>query len=170
MAPARSRLLFCLAFLATCLVLSAAFYLQNTVGLQPCSLYWLQGFFMAAFALVCLVAALHGPGQHGLWRYAWASLLMAVFGGLAATRHVWMQGASLDGVGPCGGDAGCPWQAEPLSNALELLWLGSAQCTRVTWSLLDLSWPEWSLLAFVGMALFSLLELLQGRRARAMAY
>ena len=158
MVPARSRLLFSLAFLATCLVLSAAFYLQNAVGLLPCSLYLLQGFFMAGFGLVCLIAALHGPGQRGLWRYAWASLLMAVAGGLAATRHVWMQGASLTSLGLCSGDSGCPWHVEPLGNALKLLWLGSAQCTQVTWSLL----------AFVGMTLFSLLELLQGRRARAM--
>lgn len=169
MVPARSRLLFSLAFLATCLLLSAAFYLQNIVGLLPCSLYLLQVLFMAGFGLVCLAAALHGPGQRGLWRYAWAGLMMAVAGGLAATRHVWMQGVSLTGVGICESDSGCPWQAEPLGNALKLLWLGSAQCTQVTWSLLDLSWPEWSLLAFVAMALFSLLELLQGRRARAMA-
>jgi disulfide bond formation protein DsbB len=169
MVPARSRLLFSLAFLATCLVLSVAFYLQNTVGLLPCSLYLLQGFAMAGFGLVCLAAALHGPAQRGLWCYAWAGLAVAMSGGLVAARHVWIQGASLVGEGLCGGDPGCPWQNEPLGHALEILWLGSAQCTQVNWSFLDLSWPEWSLLAFVGMALFSLLQLLQGRRARAAA-
>lgn len=169
MVPARSRLLFSLAFLATCLVLSAAFYLQNRVGLQPCSLYLMQGAFMTGFGLVCLAAALHGPGQQGLWRYAWAGLLMGEAAGHAATRHVWIQSASLTGEGPCGNEPVCPWQTEPLGDALSILWQGSSQCTQITWSLLDLSWPEWSLLAFVGMALFSLLQLLQGRRGRAMA-
>jgi disulfide bond formation protein DsbB len=169
MVPARSRLLFFLAFMATCLVFGAAFYLQDTVGLQPCSLYVLQVSFMVGFGLVCLAAALHGPGRRGLWYYAWAGLLMAAAGALVATRHVWMQGAGLAGEGRCDSPPGCPWHTEPLGNALKILWRGSAQCTQVNWSLLDLSWPEWSLLAFVGMALFSLVQLLQGRRVRAVA-
>ena len=40
-----------------------------------------------------------------------------------------------------------------------LVFHGTADCAEVTWTLFGLSVPEWSLLAFVGMALFALFQL-----------
>ncbi len=40
---------------------------------------------------------------------------------------------------------------------------GSADCAKVTWTLFGISIPEWSLLAFIGMILFSLYLLLRRR-------
>jgi disulfide bond formation protein DsbB len=38
---------------------------------------------------------------------------------------------------------------------------GSADCAEVNWTLLGMSIPEWSLLAFVMMVAFSLYQLLR---------
>lgn len=167
MVLARSRSLFFLAFVASSLVLSAALYLQFAVGLYPCSLYLVQRFFIGAFALVCMVAAVHGAGRFGSRAYAAAGLCMAMAGGGAAVRQLWLQGRGAVPENFCHSDLHCLWQSEPLAETFKSLLLGGAECARVNWSLLDMTWPEWSLLAFVGMAVFCLLQLLQRRRARA---
>jgi disulfide bond formation protein DsbB len=168
MLPARSRSLFSLAFIVACLILGAAMYLEYQVGLYPCSLYVLQRFFVIAFGLVCLAAAVHGPGIRGLRGYAAASLLMAIGGGLAATRQLWLQSRVAADPG-CLSDLPCDWPTPPIAHFFQSLFLGTAECSRVNWSLLDMTWPEWSLLTFVAMGVFALLQLFQRSRPRAVA-
>lgn len=167
MALARTRLLFFVAFIVSSLILSASVYLQVAVGLYPCSLYEVQRFFIGAFALVCLVATLHGPRCRGSRVYGGVALSMATCGALAALRQLWLQGRTLAPESLCHTDLQCLWQTEPVSVSLRSLLLGGAECARVNWSLLDMSWPEWSLLAFVAMLLFSLLQVLQRSRTGA---
>lgn len=170
MVLARSRSLFFMAFVASCLVLSAAVYLQSAAGFYPCSLYRVQRFFIAAFAAVCLVAGLHGAGARGSRVYAWTGLCTAIGGTTAAVRQLWLQGQTVAPESICEGGLRCLVQPEPVTETLSSLLLGSELCARVNWSLLDMTWPEWSLLAFVAMVVFCLLQLLQQRRPRATAF
>lgn len=169
MLPARSRSLFFLAFLVSSGVFCATLYLQFSVALYPCSLYQVQRFFIAAFSTVCLVAAAHGAGRVGSRIYAALALCTALAGGLAAVRQLWLQGRSLAPESLCRSDLQCLGSSEPVAGSLRSLWLGDAQCARVNWSLLDLTWPEWSLLVFVAMLLFCALQLIHRRRPRAVA-
>ncbi|WP_213878228.1 disulfide bond formation protein B [Pseudomonas sp. dw_358] len=169
MALARTRLLYFVAFVASSLILSVAVYLQFSVGLYPCSLYQVQQFFLGAFALVCLLAALHGPGRQGSRVYGAMALGMALSGALAAVRQLWLQGRVSAPESLCHADLRCLWNTEPVGQTIRSLLLGSAECARVNWSLLDMSWPEWSLLAFVAMLVFSFLQLFQHGRAEAAA-
>ena len=90
---------------------------------------------------------------------------MAVGGGVAATRQVWLQGLPGTVEPKCQAGLGYLWQSGPWSEALKVLFLGAPDCTQITWSLLDMTLPEWSLLAFAGMALFSMLQLLSRARS-----
>lgn len=47
-----------------------------------------------------------------------------------------------------------------LADVLHAMLLGSADCASITWSFLDLSLPEWSLLAFLLLAALALARLL----------
>lgn len=52
-------------------------------------------------------------------------------------------------------------EALPFQDIVRMVLHGTADCAEVTWTLLGLSIPEWSLLAFAGLAALGLLQLLR---------
>jgi disulfide bond formation protein DsbB len=52
-------------------------------------------------------------------------------------------------------------EALPFQEIIRLVLHGSADCAEVNWTLLGMSIPEWSLLAFAGMLLFAGYQLLR---------
>ncbi len=156
MLPARLRTRFLPACLASLAILVASFYLEGALGLMPCALCFSQRVMLGGYTLVCFVAVLHGPQLAGIRRYMVAALACALTGAALAARHVWLQGV----VG-----SACP---EPLPGVFEppwhevawnLLWNGS-DCGSLTWSFIDLTLPEWSLMAFLLLASMPLTYLL----------
>ena len=87
------------------------------------------------------------------------ALLFAAGGGATAARQVWLQGVPADQLEACLPSLEFMVQALPLQEIARLVFHGTADCAEVTWTLFGLSVPEWSLLAFVGMALFALFQL-----------
>ncbi|PYC27707.1 disulfide bond formation protein B [Pseudomonas mosselii] len=135
------------AFLAAMAVLVASFRLENVVGLDPCALCFSQRLMLGCFALACLAAAIHAGGRRV---HAWLALLFSLGGALLAGRHVWLQAEPLPVSGchlPLAHLVERPW-----SEILQAFLLGSPDCVSVTWSFLDLTLPEWSLLAFLLLA------------------
>ncbi|WP_085678477.1 MULTISPECIES: disulfide bond formation protein B [unclassified Pseudomonas] len=161
MSLASLRTFFIPACLASLAVLGASFYFESALGLVPCPLCFSQRVLLGVYALVCLCMVLHAPGIAGARRYARTALLSAAGGALLAARHVWLQGAS---------DAShlCPL---PIGRMFELSWreaarqllLGGPDCSSLTWSFIDLTLPEWSLLAFLLLAALPLSWLLAYR-------
>ncbi|MDM3886102.1 disulfide bond formation protein B [Pseudomonas sp. BCRC 81390] len=150
MLPARLRTFFLPACLAALAVLAASFQLENAPGLVPCPLCFSQRLLLGLYALLCLTAAVQAPGSRGVRCYAWATLGCSLAGALLAARHVWLQGAD-------GAFALCPvpiWRVfeQSWSEAARQLLLGGPECNALTWSFLDLTLPEWSLLAFLLLA------------------
>lgn len=164
MLPARSRSLFFLAFLASVAAVSAVLYLELVVGLAPCALCLVQRFFLAAFGLVCLVATVHGPTATGRRVYAAVALPFALGGGLSATRQLWLQASTAPSDAVCQPGIAYLWQTQAWPEVARALLLGSPECARVNWTLLDMSLPEWSLLAFTCMLAFAVWQLLQRHR------
>lgn len=152
---ARTRSLFFLAFLTCALIIAAVLYLQHAVGLEPCLLCLSQRAAMVSCGVLTLAAACHSPGVTGWHRYCVALLMVALVGAAMAGFQVWLQTASAD-------------ELIPVFAALDSLspgrWsdsfhVNAAVCAQITWSLFGLSLPEWSLLAFVGLALLPLYPL-----------
>ncbi|MFK0312146.1 disulfide bond formation protein B [Pseudomonas sp. NPDC090233] len=161
MLPARLRTFFLTACLASLAVLTASFYLEVSLGLVPCLLCFSQRFFLGVYAMICLCATVHAPGVAGVRRYGQAALAFAAAGALLAARHVWLQGA-------VGIDHACPASLRQVlqsswSEAARQLVLGGPDCSSMTWSFLDLTLPEWSLLAFLLLAALPLSNLLAYR-------
>ena len=161
MALANPRSLFLLAFLGCLALMGGALYLEHGVGLSPCPLCIVQRVFVILFGLVCLVAALHAPQRTGRRVYSVLALLFAIGGGATAARQVWLQSVPPEQLEACLPSLEFMMEALPLQEIVSLVFHGTADCAEVTWTLFGLSLPEWSLLAFVGMGLFALFQLLR---------
>ncbi|MBF8774560.1 disulfide bond formation protein B [Pseudomonas fulva] len=161
MLPARLRTFFFPTCLVAFTALVTAFKLQDALGLLPCLLCLTQRALLAGYVLVCLSAVLHGPALEGQRRYAQLALGFALGGAAVAARHVWLQGVAAD-------DMVCPVAIAHTAGqywnelARQLLY-GAPDCNALTWSFMDLTLPEWSLMAFVLLAVFALGHLLAGR-------
>lgn len=161
MLKASPRFMFFLAFLACLMIMAGALYLEHYVGLVPCPMCVVQRMCVIAFGLVCLVAALHGPGRTGRQVYSVLGLLVVILGAVVAGRQIWLQSQPIDQMEACLPSLEFMVQALPWQEVVSLLFKGTADCAEVSWTLFTLSLPEWSLLAFIGMGLFLVWQLLR---------
>lgn len=155
MSLAFSRSLFFMAFLAAAVALGASYYLEYAIGLKPCGLCMLQRLCLMMLMLVCMVAALHGPGRLGSGLYWLASLICASAGMAIAWRQVVLQSDPVSQLVACSPDATDFSRDMPLVCLLRRMFEGTVDCARISWSLFDLSIPEWSLMFFVSVSILS---------------
>jgi len=161
MSLACSRSLFFMAFIAGALALGVSYYLQYTVGLRPCGLCLLQRACLVLFIGICLVAAVHGPGRPGIVLYWLLGLLCSLAGTVAAWRQVLLQSEPMDQLPNCSPNLTDLFASMPWSCVIQRMFKGTADCAEISWTLFDLSIPEWSLLFFVAMMLLGVYQLLR---------
>ena len=154
-----SRTLFLLAFVGCLLIMAGALYLEHVVGLQPCPLCVVQRICVMLFGLLCLLAAVHGPGMLGQRLYAGLLMLITLTGAGTAARQVWLQSVPADQLPSCIPPLDYLMDTLPFQDIVRVVLHGSADCAEVSWTLFTLSVAEWSLLAFVGMLVFALLQM-----------
>ncbi|WP_339488901.1 disulfide bond formation protein B [Pseudomonas sp. EL_65y_Pfl2_R95] len=159
MSLASPRSLFLFAFLGCVALMGGALYLEHVVGLEPCPLCILQRIAVIAFGVFCLIAAIHGPGRTGQRVYAFLALLSALIGAGTAARQIWLQSVPADQLPACLPSLEYMMDALPFQEIIRVVLHGSADCAEVNWTLFGMSIPEWSLLAFIGMIIFTLLQL-----------
>lgn len=161
MSLARLRTLFFIAFLASLTVLVASILLESVAGRVSCALCYSQRISLGLYVLLGICAVIHDPGQRAHRLYALAMLASAGVGAWLAARQVWLQGSGAlhaECQTPLASLAEIPW-----GQALHRLMLGGPECRPISWSFLDLTLPEWSLLAFLGLAALPLSRLLTYR-------
>lgn len=150
MSLASSRFLFLMASIAAALALGITGYLEYSVGLTPCSLCVLQRLCLMLFLVNSLVACVHGAGQGGSIGYAVVGLAAASTGMVLAGRQVLLQSGSFEAL------PDCMVQLTKVDSwwcALHRVFTGGVDCANITWTLLDLSIPEWSLLFFLAVSI-----------------
>lgn len=151
-----ARSLFALGFAACAGAMGFALFLQYGRGFDPCPLCVVQRVAMIATALVFLAAALHAPRAGGRWAYAGLAGLTAAAGAGVAGRHVWLQHLPADQVPACGPTLDYLLDVLPFTEVLVTVLRGDGNCALVDAAWLGLSLPTWTLIAFVGLALFAL--------------
>ncbi len=148
-------------FLATVVAMLFALWLQHYRFLDPCPLCIFQRVAMMSIGFVALLAFLHGPGQTGRRIYAGVTLLAAAGGVVVAGRHVWLQHLPPEDVPACGPGLDYWMETFPLRDVVAKVFKGSGECAVVDWTFLGLSLPTWTLLAFVGLGVVALWQLLR---------
>ncbi len=140
-------------------LLGMAAYFQFVGGLDPCPLCISQRIGVLLTGLVFLIAGLHNPGPTGIKRYAILGTITALLGASISTRHVWLQHLPPDQVPECGPGLEFIFQNFPLSETIKLMLSGTGDCAKVDWTLLGFSMPAWTLVAFLMLAVLSLLQI-----------
>ncbi|MFK3797401.1 MULTISPECIES: disulfide bond formation protein B [unclassified Pseudomonas] len=166
---ARTRSLFFLAFLACALIVGAAVYLGHLTGSDTCPLCFVQRALMSVCSAICLFAIVHQPGRSGWRGYSGGLFFIASLGAAVAARQVWLQESPPDNLASCLENLKYLLDTQPFWKVLYLTLIGAAGCSEINWTLFGISVPEWSLLAFSGLMLFSLYYVfIEFRRARPM--
>lgn len=156
----------CLLGFAVCAgLMGYALYAQHGLDLEPCPLCVLQRIAVIATGTVFLIAALHAPRAGGRWVYGLGGFVTATAGAGVATRHVWLQSLPPDQVPACGPGYDYMMEAFPFAEALKMIFSGSGECAEVDWTFLGQSMPVWTLVAFIGLALWALLSAAVARRS-----
>ncbi|MEY3200621.1 MAG: Disulfide bond formation protein [Pseudomonadota bacterium] len=112
----------------------------------------LQRYAFVVAAVLALVAGIHAPHRLGTRIYAVLLLLASLLGGGVAARQSWMQRFPSKEM-ECGPGLEYMLDSFPLTDALPMIFKGGGDCSKVQWTFLGGSIPEWSLVWF---ALFAL--------------
>lgn len=155
------RQTFLLISLGCAGLMLVGFYMQYIMGLAPCPLCITQRIFIVLVGLIALGAGCHNPQGWGHRAYAIGGILAAVLGGAVSSRQLWLQSLPEDQVPACGPSLEYLLENFPLGEALELLFRGDGNCAEVAWSFLGISIPGWTLVAFTGLVVFNIWQLLR---------
>lgn len=150
-----SRLCFFLGFAGCVSLLAVGAYLQFVEELEPCPLCISQRLAILGTGLLFLLAGIHNRGRK---IYAVLIAVTALAGASISVRHVWLQHLPPDQVPECGPGLEYVFQNFPLTHTIKLMLTGTGECAKIDWTLLGLSIPEWTLIAFLSLAGFALLQ------------
>jgi disulfide bond formation protein DsbB len=153
---------FCLAS-----ILTAIFYFQGYLGLEPCPLCIVSRLNFMAIGTVAFIAAVHGPVGLGLKVYGGLLAALAATGIGVSIRHSWIQ-HNPPKFESCGADMDFILNTMPLAQALPRIFSGTGSCSKVDWSFAGLSIPEWAGLAYLAVLGVSIyVAFVRPRAARA---
>ena len=141
------------------MIIFAIAYFQMYKGFEPCPLCILQRMGVSAVAIVFLLAALHNPSRIGNVVYSLLGFIAACLGGAVSIRHLWLQHLPQDAIPQCSPGYDYIVDNFPLMDAIPMLLKGSGECSETLWSLIGLSIPAWTLVAFVFLAIINLSKL-----------
>ncbi|MBI3221765.1 MAG: disulfide bond formation protein B [Nitrosomonadales bacterium] len=140
-----------------------ALYLQYVKHQDPCPLCMVQRVIFIAILVVYAAATLHGPKRIAERVYAGLVVLLSVTGVAVAGRHIWIQNLPKDQVPACGPGLDYMLETMPMSNVLKELMHGSGECAAKGWTFMGLGIPEWSLLCYIGLAVWAILIALRNK-------
>lgn len=158
------RIWFFLGCLSCFAMLGVGAYLQFVENLEPCPLCISQRLAILLVGILFLIAAIHNPAEKGIKIYSLLGTLAAIGGGSISARHVWIQHLPPNEVPECGPGLEYVFENFPLAETIKLMLSGTGECAKVDWTLLGLSIPAWTLMAFFSLAMLSLLQIWNVKR------
>ena len=153
---ASSRKANLLAFLVVILLLGVTYYLQYYAGFVPCPLCLLQRFTMMGLGLIFFIGTIFFFQRTGKIILSVIAYIYALIGVLLAGRQVWLQHmpTAISGT-DCSASLEYMMQALPITQVMQKIFSGSAECSLVDWRFLHLSLAEWALLSFLAFLFFT---------------
>jgi disulfide bond formation protein DsbB len=83
-------------------------------------------------------------------------VLTSIAGVIFASRQIYLQNYSSPDAAECGVSLQYMMQILPISEVVQKVFAGSAECTQRGWEFLRLTMAEWTLLWFVGFLILTL--------------
>jgi protein dithiol:quinone oxidoreductase len=151
-----------LLVIACALMIAVALFAEHVLGKLPCPLCITQRGATLAVGFIALLALLHHPASIGRRAYGGLGIFFAGFGAAIALRQLWLQSLPPDQVPACGPSLEYIFSTFPLNDAIVLLLRGDGNCAEVS-TLLGVSIPMWTLLAFIGLAAINLWQCIRSR-------
>jgi disulfide bond formation protein DsbB len=150
------RIGYILGFLVSFGLVALALYLQKAYNLEPCPLCIFQRIAYMVLGVVFLAAAIHNPGKPGRQIYGVLQFLAAAVGAGIASRHIWIQAHPDEVMSECGAGFDYIYETLPFQQFLNWVFKGTGECSAIDWTFLGLTIPQLSLIAFVGLAAYSI--------------
>ncbi|MCG9058015.1 disulfide bond formation protein B [Laribacter hongkongensis] len=147
---------FLLIALACVGAMGFALFAQYYMDLEPCPLCVFQRVAVIMTGLLALLGALLSPrsaGGRGLM--AGLTGLASLSGAGVAAWQVRLQNLPADQVPACGPGLDYMLETMPFTDMLAKVFKGSGECAEVSWTLLGLSLPAWSLVFLIGITVFA---------------
>jgi protein dithiol:quinone oxidoreductase len=144
-----------LGFIASFGLVVYALYIQQQYNLEPCPLCIFQRITYMVIGVLFLVAALHNPGNLGRKVYGLLQFITALTGAGIALRHMWIQANPDKVMAECGAGFDYIFETFPLKRALDLVFKGTGECSAIDWTMFGLTIPQLSLVAFIGLAIYT---------------
>jgi len=141
------------------LILVGVFY-EHVMKYEPCPLCITQRAFFNVIGILALIAFLHNPKLKGIKIYALLGIIAAIGGGYFAQHQLSIQSLPADQVPACGPGLAYMFEAFPFMEAVKLLLQGDGSCAEPH-KILGLSFAGWSLIAFIGLGLINLWQLVR---------
>jgi protein dithiol:quinone oxidoreductase len=143
----------CLAGFLVCAALDAyAIYVQLDLGIEPCPLCIFQRIAFLGMGILFLIGAIHNPQSRGRRVYALLLVLTACAGMGVAARHLWVQQQPPDLMAGCAPGWNYMIHNFPIGKTLQMVFTGSADCAEMSWTLLGLAMPFWTLVCYFLLA------------------
>lgn len=152
-----------LIVLTVVFMMAVALYMEHGWGLEPCPLCITQRIFVILTGVWALVAWLHNPAGLGRRVYAALGLLSALVGAAVSARQVWLQSLPEDKVPSCGPSLEFMLDTAPWLDVLRVMLAGDGNCAEISWSLLGISIPGWTLIGFLLLVAANLWQTLRRR-------
>ena len=149
-------LLLCLGSLAF-----AYFYLERTLGLDPCPLCILDRILLGALAGIFALAWLQRPTRRDRIGYDIGALVFAAGGLGVAGRHVYLQHMPPDTLGDCGAGFWYLMEQIGIEGAVASALRGDGDCGDIQWTFLGLSIPTLTLILFGVLFLMALFDMIE---------
>lgn len=146
-----------LGFLISFGLVALALYLQTAYNLEPCPLCIFQRIAFIVLGVFFLIAAAHNPAATGRKAYGVLQFIAAAVGAGIAARHTWIQANPDKVMSECGAGFDYIYETLPFRDFLNWVFKGTGECSAMDWMFLGLTIPQLSLIAFVGLAIYSLI-------------
>lgn len=146
------RVIFLLILLICAGLVGYALYLQHIEGLLPCPLCVMQRIAYWLVGLTALLGFIHNPQQLGRCFYSGLIIVFALAGAAVAGRQAWL--VRFPEAFECGISPEEVFLNElPLAQWWPDMFEANGDCADSSWQLLSLTIPDWSLIAFLALAI-----------------
>lgn len=145
-----------LCFLMSLGMLFVSLFFELYLKLDPCPLCVIQRLIVMVLASFFFLTFIHAPKAWGRRAYGGLLTITSVSGVAVAARQCWLQGFSTEKVSDCSASLGFWIKNLPVNKVIEKLYLGSGECSDVSWTLMGFSLPELSFFAFILFLIYSL--------------